>query len=368
MTGEHVMSIDNEQTQTIMLKETLPAPGLGDKNSPISKVKYETNERGETIPGHEQLSADLYEIIKSGDCIKTCTHYDDGCLDGRCAVAIAYPTNGQVFETKAVQNNGDNERAKVAGGGYITGLAMYRALYDSQATVTQDLALVTAEFTKQGIYCGAHTGANGSQETAKTDCGANDRLEEIMRNGTRYANEVAGVASELIKRAGQSYNPDAMSVGFDGWMTTLDGNDYLVDSNGVTRLDAIKQSIADAQESASSVDDKVAVIKHLGGSHKEIRLVVVCEQGKTFSQTELMERHPDVDPQELPQVFVLDIWRIEELAWAVARIPKGGDEQWTDGELQDRFAAAYHAGVAYQVATYITLTDGSLPVDIFAKA
>jgi hypothetical protein len=40
----------------------------------------------------------------------------------------------------------------------------------------------------------------------------------------------------------------------------------------------------------------------------------------------------------------------------------------TEDEIAERYAVALHAGIAFQVATYATLTDGSLPVDIFAKA
>jgi hypothetical protein len=72
--------------------------------------------------------------------------------------------------------------------------------------------------------------------------------------------------------------------------------------------------------------------------------------GTTFSQgalaETLREAFPDKDDKNLAQAFVVDVWRVLKLAQASV--------------VEDEFETALYAGVAYQVATAATLTDGSL--------
>ena len=68
----------------------------------------------------------------------------------------------------------------------------------------------------------------------------------------------------------------------------------------------------------------------------------------------MRERFPDSEDSELPQVFVVDVPRIVELAQAVS----------LNKPVENAFAIALQAGVSYQLATAATLTDGSLRVFI----
>lgn len=347
---------------TARLIETIPAPGLGNPESSISKVKFESTDQ------QRDMSQYMHEIVKSGECLVPCAHNDDGCIDGRCVNEIAHPKVG-TFDVVSVEHNKDNDRAKLAGGGYITALAMYQALGETRISSENDIVYISEQFAKKGIYCGAHTGGHGSEEHGKTDCGANDKFYEIIDNGIRYRDEVGAIAEVLLKYSTDSYDQTVMKTAISTWDDTRKDTNYVV-GNGVKRLDAIRTGILHTQEQNPDVQT-VAVIKNLSDNHNEVELVVNYKPGTTFSQgkkrQKLMERFPGVARKDLPQVFVLDFWRIQQLARAVAEFP---DHQTgaarTIGEIQDRYAQALHAGVAFQVATYATLTDGSLPVDIFA--
>lgn len=358
------MSIEIDQKPAIVLKETVPAPGLGDKNSSISATRLEAEV--EMRP----LIQELKEITRSGECIVTCNHHDDGCIDGRCANQLAFP-NGSEFATKDVNDNTGNERAKVAGGGLMTSLSMFRALDEEAVSPEADITYIAAEFAKQGIYCGAHTGSHGSSENKKTDCGANDRFDEIINNVIANREAVSVVTSLLMTYADVPFSQADMNKDVERWVEIV--NDaYFMNSDGVTRLDAVREGMLTAQETITD-DKKASVIKNLGGSHNEYELEVVCEQDHTFSQTKLREaltaRHPHTNPDKFPQVFALDLWRVKQLAKAIASLPdRSTGRARTDDEVQERFSRAIHAGIAYQVGTYVTLTDGSLDINVFGVA
>lgn len=360
---ERIMSIEIDQKPAIVLKETVPAPGLGDKNSSISIKKYEDDATKEV------LLDDLREIVRSGECIAPCYHHDDGCIDGRCANQLVFPEDGD-FATKDVSDNSGNERAKVAGGGLITGLAMHKALGEGIVSPEEDIAYIAAEFAKQNIYCGAHTGshANGG----KTDCGANDRFDEIINNAISNRAAISQFTEVLVQQIGQQFDQNAMDQDINQWTDIVNRQSYFMNSDGVTRLDAISEGVLVAQKTITD-DKKASVIKNLGGGHNEVELEVMCEEDYTFSQTRLRDaliaRNPDVNPDDLPQVFVLDLWRVHQLAEAIAQMPERTTGRLrTEDEVRQRYSRALHAGVAYQVGTYITLTDGSLDINVFAGA
>jgi hypothetical protein len=70
-----------------------------------------------------------------------------------------------------------------------------------------------------------------------------------------------------------------------------------------------------------------------------------------FAHT-LSEEFPERASENLAQAFVVDAWRIVELAEASVE--------------KDEVEEAIYAGVMYQVATAATLTDGSLRTFIYS--
>ena len=356
-----VITIDSDEKTNVQVIESIPGPGGGKKDASISYKNYE-QERPE-------LAHALIEIINSGECVARCTHDDDGCVDGRCVCEIAYP-DGDEFETISVLDNGDHERAKVAGGGYITALAMLQALGERGESPEQDIAYLADELAAQGIYCGGHIGSHGKFDNGLTDCGANDK-EDVIISGSAYeAESPSGGVSLLMGHSSDTYNSNIVERAINGWSDAIEDTDYLVNSNGVTRLEAAQDAILKSEKGNVSAR-KASVIKNLGSNHNEKRLIVNYEDGHTFSQTKLrrllMERFPGVDPDEMPQVFVCDYWRVQKLADAVAHFSdRTSGRERSDAEIEERRQLALHAGVAFQVGTYLTLTDATLPIDFLS--
>jgi hypothetical protein len=318
-----------------------------------------------------EMTAKVIELIRSGECLRQVTDDDDGCIDGRPTDAVSFvDSEGRIVTNDVIiDENGArivHERAKVAGGGYVTALAMRRALEHPKGTIDQDLADVANDLTEQNIYCGSHTGVR--DDDAKTGCGANDNCRPILENGLVFREKIADNVGALIGLAGTRRGDNAALRVTDGWAETLNNDTYFEGSTGKSRLNTIDSSIKAAQQRTGS-DRPIAVRKHLAGSHAEIGIIVNYVEGHTFSQAAfadaLHEAFPDVVREKLPQLFVVDAWRIEQLATAIGSAPKRDAEDSeiarSDEEIQEDIATAREAGYAYQLATAATLTDGSLP-------
>lgn len=355
--NERIMNTKLQEKYSIKI---LPAPGVG-----LGAISVDTFR--EKSPLAEEMIHETREIIQSGECIMTCNHNDDGCVDGRCVDEIAVPNN-ESFNLKIVESNFGNERAKVAGGGYMTGLAMFKAIGEDLVSPDVDLEFLSKEFARQGVYCGAHTGSHGSEPKQTTDCGANDRFDQILDIAASHRAEVAEITSALVQPFVDTFHPELLKEDLDNWQHIVKETDNFSHSSGISRLDVIRDGILSAQDSVKG-EEKVSVIKHLGGNHNEIFLVVNYLKDMTFSQTklrnELIEKFPSADPESLPQVFALDMWRVDELAHTVAALPeKNLGRERNSATLHKRYVSALLAGTAYQVATYVALTNGSLPVVI----
>jgi len=334
----------NPEVQTVPEITELSPLGYG---NPDAAIRYEQKEPTELS---EPLKAATAEIINSGECLVDLTETDDGCIDGRAADIVKYATrDGTVVESDVTPND-THERAKVAGGGYVTGLTMELAIHPPKETADETLSSVVATFAKKDVFCGAHSGSH--EHDGATDCGANDKIELILENGLLFGEEIAGSTRALMGLAGAEYNPGAQLEARNGWANTLELTGFFDGSNGESRLGTILDGIVSAQD-ITGAERPLAVSKHLAGEHKEKFIVVNYQAGKTFSQAMLRDalqaRFPEVAAEHLPQAFVLDVPRVVELAAAL-----------TDDE--DEQQIALQAGVAFQLATAATLTDGSLRV------
>lgn len=357
MTERMNMTVEKRDTNTKWNIEKVDGPS-GGKGS-ISAEKFEIEQ--------PEYAKALFEIINSGECLVKITHEDDGCIDGRCVCDIAYADNGELKNVSVVDNSG-HERAKVSGGGYITVLAMLQALGDLGNSPEEDIEYIGRELAKQKIYCGGHTGSHGKVEDGVTDCGANDKQGIIINAGNDNHELVVGLTSALINGTSGDFDDSSLEHGLDNWKSVSENGEYSSNSNGVTRLDAIHSAILTAEQDNTS-SKKAAVIKSLTDNHNEKVVVVVDEPGFVFSQTKLrqlmQEKFPDADPKDFPQVFALEQWRVRQLAAAVSKFAN------RDGSYKDNVhsvqTTALHGGSAFQTATYLTLTDGSLPF-YFVKA
>lgn len=342
---EHENMTEQEPKElTIISLEPL---GFGNPEASVSRTKQLAS--GELSP---EVEAFAERFIESGVAIVAITEIDDGCIDGRKAIEITYRDENGELQTKILDNDG-HERAKVAGGGYITSQAMWLGLGKKGTTAHEDTLAVGAKLAENGIFCGAHTGPHTHAEGA-TDCGANDKMKQILEAALVVEdgqNRMLPAVQKLIETAGLSFKPELFAKVITNWRTVLEDSGYFGNSSGKDRLHAI----VDAQQKASIEQGgpkPVAVTKNLRGDHKEDFIIVNYVKDKTFSQNRLQEAlvneftDGEEDNPNLAQAFVVDAWRIVDLAQAAV------SEEDTE--------AAIYAGVMYQVATAATLTDGSL--------
>lgn len=326
-----------------MIVKEIDVLGVGNPDSNISYKKQ--IESGELLP---EVVAKAVEYIKSGEGMRAITDHDDGCIDGRCAHRVLFVTENGEFYEAPIDDSGEHLRAKVAGGGYMTSLAMRAGLGETTASIDNDLGGVVAWLADKDIYCGAHTGKHASNET--TDCGANDKFASILANGLEHRAVIADNLRALVAEAGLETDETILDKVFAGWQRAHDMR-YGADSTGTSRFTVIEEGIKNAQVKTGS-PRPVAVSKDLRGEHNEDFILINYRDGKTFSQAAfadmLAEEFPHIPEDKRAQAFVVDVPRIVALAEA-----QGGDDT-------DRFAQALYAGIAYQLATAVTLTDGTL--------
>ncbi len=335
-----MMTLTEERERSVYVVKEIPPLGVGNPDASISYKKQ--LESGELTA---EVAEAAIEFIKSGEGMCPLTDHDDGCIDGRCAQRVLFVTEEGEFYERDIDDPSEHLRAKVAGGGYITSLAMRAGLGSVSHSLDSDLALVIDDLAAQNMYCGAHTGEHGHDEV--TDCGANDKFPQIIANGVLYKETIAANTIALIREAGVTVDSYILDMVFDGWKTAIDAQ-YGEDGTGASRFEVIESGLRKSQQTSGSKDKPVAVTKELKGTHKEDFIVVNYHEGKTFLQTALADHLREDFPDKSAQAFVVDVPRIVALAAAQAN----GDE--------DVFNQALCAGVAFQLATAATLTDGTL--------
>lgn len=339
------MSLEKEHETTLTISEIGPI-GFGNPDSSISYDKQRAS--GELSPEVDERAT---ELLKSGELLVTVDDLDDGCIDGRPTESVLFVTeDGEFYEKDA--DNHNHERAKVAGGGYITGTAMRLGAGLKGERIDTDILKTGAELTAKEVYCGAHTGEH--QHGDGTDCGANDKMLTIFDTALKFEAEVNGTTKALIETAGLEFNQDTFSEVMNNWREVTEDEAYFAGSTGASRLNAA-QAIVETAHVSAQPEKPLSVVKQLAGDHNEDYVVINYVEGKTLSQValadKLQEEFSELDTKNHAQAFVVDAWRIVDLAKAAVD--------------QDKFEAALYAGVAYQVATAATLTDGSLKTFIY---
>lgn len=340
------MSEEKENETTLTITEIGPLK----YGNPDATISYEKKlASGElTQPVADRVA----ELLGSGELLVAVDNQDDGCIDGRPTESVLFIDENGEFTTHESDNHG-HERAKVAGGGYFTATAMRLGAGYKGESIDDDILTAGSELTIKGVFCGAHTGEH--QHGEATDCGANDKLLSILYAALQFEDEIADTTRALIEQAGMEYNPETFKAVIAKWQTVVGDEDYFAESAGGSRLSAVEAIMASAHN-ATSHEKPLSVIKKLSGDHKEIGLVVNYVQDKTFSQValadELKKSFPEIEAKGLPQTFVVDAWRLVELAKASVQ--------------PEEFETALYAGVMYQAATAATLTDGSLPTFIYS--
>ncbi len=323
-----------------------------------------------------EIEARFFEIIRQLEALVDINDTDDGCIDGRYTVELYVNTKGD-FEL-VLADNSNHERAKVAGGGYTTGLAMRLGSIGHGANVEDDLVETIETFDENGVHCGAHSAAQhhahdeeytgeGKPEIPTTGCGANDEFPVIINNAIAYCDEIKKSMEGLLGTVGMKFDNDMFESVIANWEAVMADQEYFSGSTGASRLRIILNLLAEKSIKAGG-RKPVGVAKNLEGDHKEIAIVINFAEGKTVSQglmaqklAETLAEKQAVDVEEvdkamLPQSFVIDAWRIINLSEALFDKDTSNDED---------VARALYAGVMYQLATAATLTNGSLPITVY---
>lgn len=352
---------EHEEKPTVTVIEPM---GYGNPDAAISHEKK--TKSGELRP---EIDTAAQEYLKSGEGLIAVHEHDDGCIDGRCTEHVYASTdelkdlvddNSELFVTESGEfyfkksDSSNHERAKVSGGGYITGQAIRLGAGVRGDSIDSDLATIGTDFAEKDIVCGAHSGAHMAGEG--TDCGANDKFRIILENASVYKENLRETTEGLLGLIGAEFNEDTFNTVIDNWASVAADDSYFAESTGKTRLNTVLATQAALAETATE-EKPPAVTKHLRGDHNEAYIVVNFVEGKTLSQNALLEvlrkEFPGVPDAELPQAFVVDGWRVAELANAAVE----------DGKKE----AGLYAGVIFQLATAATLTDGSLKVFAYTE-
>lgn len=354
----------NEKEKTLYAEIKIDPAGYGE-----GKISYENYTSSEDYD--PEVEERFFEILREFEALVDVQESDDGCIDGRFTVELYINKDGE-FEL-VVADNSNHERAKVAGGGYMTGLAMRLGTVVHGANIEGDLEETVETLAGNKVFCGAHSAGhvhldeNGVE--TKTGCGANDEFPLILHNGIAYADKIKGTMEALLNKVGMPFDVTIFDKVIEKWEEVMSDENYFAGSSGATRL----QKILNFQ-AVKSIDaggrKPVAVTKNLEGAHNEIAIAINFVEGKTVSQGIIADKlaeniatkkgikAEEVDKKTLPQAFVIDAWRIVELS-----------ENVFDKDIASELEAlqALYAGVIYQLATAATLTDGSLPIRVYKK-
>lgn len=176
---------------------------------------------------------------------------------------------------------------------------------------------------KRGFNLGAHVDTSNEEEdfVNGTGCGANDKEEEIARNFNQHASDLEETVKTLINVNSAFNSKTYASIALS--LVTEDKNEL--------------RSIVGEQFVETLVDDGEGV-----HGHTEWAVYFNYEDNTTIDR----DAYYNATGKKL---FVVDMWYIKKLADAMAE----------GVEAQKQAAELYHAMVAYQVGTYITLCDGS---------
>ncbi|HEY4160606.1 MAG TPA: hypothetical protein VGM08_00935 [Candidatus Saccharimonadales bacterium] len=239
---------------------------------------------------------------------------DDGCGDGRMVKVVM---RGHELLRRSLN------RAKVFGGGSTMAAADLVGSGKAGDTLLVTFRSAIDELAEKMINFGAHT-ADHVSGPDKCGCGAIDEAAVVVarvaecRDAIRQQFEVLGVSVDGLDEVFDNYARFAKHIAAQPFKGT---------------------------EVMELIIDRGKIVKQLGGSHVEARIVLNYVQGKTLNQG-LIHSLSDgtVD------IFGVDVWRMQELA---------ADLHPGDEPAERR---AFQSMLAYTLAVAEVLTKGDLPV------
>lgn len=254
------------------------------------------------------------------------------CIDGRCAL-----------HTMAGEGTALGVGPHISGGPLFTAFGaaeLVPGYYGDKSAAASlgRLEEVKATLLAANIKLGAHVseGAvrNGFKNpvtgASQTGCGLNDGFKDVMDKPAAEKQFVDDTTALLM---GTSFNADAMRFNAKGDI-----------ENRVSDYDPYK-----ALNTFLGEERNYGGVEVLGGEHGEKLVVFNYHEGKTVDRDALVR-------DTGKQVFIVDMWYLDKLATAMAAgRPDAVDTPAGPGMI----TRLTHAMVAFQVATYLALCDGS---------
>lgn len=329
-----------EQEQNLGVVSLIAPHGLGFGEGGIT-VKDQIKEGILTIdtPRH------IHEILTHDSAtFKRVEADDDGCGDGRPWTKIIQEDGqGTIHEyTKSLL------RAKVFGGGMVTGASMLRTIYGAPLdgeTVGQDRQGISEDFAAKEFKHGAHS--DNHAEGDKCGCGAIDLYPTITRNAIKYRPAIVDTLRAVYGDQLDD-NQAAINQAFDVYESLSRDEDYFSDADGKSSMKQILLA--------------KAVVKELDGHHIEETIVLNDIPDTTLDQhyfTETVKNASTITKPRIVQAFCIDIWRGEQIADVVTQIALEEDPS-RDAEYTRKLA--YADFMIRTLAVAATLTAGDLPV------
>lgn len=245
---------------------------------------------------------------------------DDGCGDGRAVLTV--------FSLDHVYKRSLN-RSKVFGGSATMTTACLIGLGQAgNRPLNQVFATAINTLGQKGLDYGAHTDEH--MHGKNCGCGAIDKAPQILFASLKYEIPIRGVITML-----SNYVSGLNDVygNYRQYVQHLAGHP---EYSGMEVMDLI---ISNSR-----------IVKQLGGTHRECRIVLNTIPGYTVNQKLIRDA-----TQDEAQVFAVDVWRMQDIA---NKLYVG------QPELQHQ---AFISELIYTVATAAVLTKGDLPVDVITR-
>lgn len=336
----HMNTIEREQQATVI--ELLAPHGLGFGSGGISvKTQLET---GILTP---EAPAIIHETIMNDPALfKAVEVTDDGCGDGRPWKKIIQAINSDdTTELRSYKRS--LLRAKVFGGGLVTGASMLRTILGEPGesdSVGGDRSVITEHYAARGFAHGAHIddhAANG-----KCGCGAIDQYPGITANALYYRKQITDTL-KVIYGDDFANNERAIADAFAVYESLVASSSYFRDAGGALSMGRILSS--------------GAVVKELYGHHVEDAIILNDAPGTTLDQQYYTTtiKEACVEKPETVQAFTVDLWRGREIAEIVTAI---ACEEQPSLDVTETYNLAVADFYIRTLAVAGTLTAGDLPV------
>lgn len=247
------------------------------------------------------------------------------CIDGRYNIGTLAELNSDPV----------NPRPAVAGGADLTAYAAAQMIGDwftsnTKQTSKQQLSFIDELLCAKDVVPGAHTDEmavenkfKNSKKAPITGCSTIDNFANILNNVHKNPEIISSYTNMLM---GKKFNPRHMDF-VDKKHNQGNGKDW----NPIDVLDL-------ASKTAGGKNVEI-----LQGSHSEVFIIF------NFIKDVTLDRFAFSSKTDI-QAFVIDMWYIDKLAYAMASISNNQTEM---------FSRLKHAMIAFQIATYLTLCDGT---------